>query len=182
MEYLEVYILGLLNNSPRPMKAREIVKLVHQSYGLSVTRKDVNCCLYGVIRGFVINDPIANTWSIRTHSDTNTTPSSTLSTSTADSIGVSEEPCDETTASSRDASPTDGQVNVGGFTKKTQRFCQCGRVAISKEKYCKDCKKAVLTQLQEDGYLDPRPIGQPVQYRTSEQKENTRETRMGVDG
>lgn len=56
----------------------------------------------------------------------------------------------------------------------------CDNPRVPGAKYCKECKKLVLLELQAAGYLTPRPfLGSP---RSSEQKENTYETKHGRDG
>ena len=59
---------------------------------------------------------------------------------------------------------------------------KCGDVAIAKMRYCKDCKKVVLKELYDCGYLKPH-YHMPKQgdTRTQSQKENRYETVYGVD-
>jgi hypothetical protein len=47
--------------------------------------------------------------------------------------------------------------------------------------YCKECKKLVLEQLGEAGYLQPNWIGHTGDRRPTEAKEDTRETKLGKD-
>ena len=58
---------------------------------------------------------------------------------------------------------------------------KCGqREAVKKEKYCKDCKKAVLAEMKEAGYLTPKAWGHAGQNRPAEAKEKTYETKHGT--
>ena len=52
------------------------------------------------------------------------------------------------------------------------------RKPIPTEKYCKECKKEVLAELKEAGYLTPKPFLKP---RSFDQMEDQRETRRGPD-
>jgi hypothetical protein len=49
--------------------------------------------------------------------------------------------------------------------------------SIRGSRYCNDCKKAVLKELQENGYLTARPH---QAFRSREQQENTQETKHGT--
>lgn len=60
-----------------------------------------------------------------------------------------------------------------------KRCENCTNEAIKKERYCKECKKQVLSKLTEEGYLKPAP--RHGNSRSADQKENTRETRKGYD-
>jgi hypothetical protein len=54
-----------------------------------------------------------------------------------------------------------------------------------KERYCKDCRKAILAALKEARYLTlaPRFVGAwSGAHRTGEMRENRRETAFGRDG
>ena len=62
--------------------------------------------------------------------------------------------------------------------KKLCEKCQEAR-AISKQRYCKECKKAVIALMEDSGYLTPKQYGHVGQGRTSEMRENTRETKHG---
>jgi predicted amidophosphoribosyltransferase len=57
--------------------------------------------------------------------------------------------------------------------------CRCDSPALPKIKYCKDCKAELLSELNEAGYFTPRVYGH--KNRTDEQKEITRETKLGID-
>jgi hypothetical protein len=64
-----------------------------------------------------------------------------------------------------------------------QRCARCGtKSPMSGIKFCKECKKAVLRELNEAGYLQstgwPGHVGQ---RRTSDQREHTYETKHGLD-
>lgn len=66
--------------------------------------------------------------------------------------------------------------------KKCQR-CQAER-PVSGNRYCKECRKAVLAELRDAGYFTPAPafVGQWSGVgRSSGSRELTRETRRGVD-
>jgi hypothetical protein len=56
------------------------------------------------------------------------------------------------------------------------------QVAVKGERFCAECRKAVLAELNES-YLtkSPRYRGAWDRYRTSEQRENERETKYGTD-
>lgn len=48
------------------------------------------------------------------------------------------------------------------------------------KKYCKDCKRITLSELEEEGYLEPRVrYGRYRDTRTKEQKEKVYETKFG---
>jgi len=49
------------------------------------------------------------------------------------------------------------------------------------ELYCKECRKAVLAELREAGYLVFQPWGFTGAHRTAEQREDIRETKYGRD-
>jgi hypothetical protein len=62
-----------------------------------------------------------------------------------------------------------------------ERKCErCSAVAKRGEKYCKECRKQVLSEMQEAGYLTTGYYGHVGMGRTSEQKENTYETKHGT--
>ncbi len=46
------------------------------------------------------------------------------------------------------------------------------------ERFCNYCRKAVLAELRSSGYLTYVPT---QQYRSADQKEDTRETKHGID-
>lgn len=52
--------------------------------------------------------------------------------------------------------------------------------ANSGERYCKACRKAVLAELQEAGYLTSRQFGHAGGNRSQEMKEATYETKHGT--
>jgi hypothetical protein len=55
----------------------------------------------------------------------------------------------------------------------------CGKEAVAGERYCRQCKKLVLKEMEQAGYLERRPARSPT--RDKEARENTRETKFGVD-
>lgn len=62
------------------------------------------------------------------------------------------------------------------------RQCEsCPLEAIAKERFCKHCRKALLKQMAEDGYLTRPPLWYPSQRRRPEQQEVVRETKFGLD-
>ena len=63
-----------------------------------------------------------------------------------------------------------------------ERNCErCGIVFSGKFKYCVKCRKAVRAELQSEGYLQNTGDAHCGMRRTGEQKENQRETRLGLD-
>lgn len=52
--------------------------------------------------------------------------------------------------------------------------------ATSGERYCRSCRKAVLAELQEAGYLTSRQYGHVGSNRPQEAKEATYETKHGT--
>lgn len=62
--------------------------------------------------------------------------------------------------------------------KKCER---CADLAISGNRFCKACKKLVLQELADSGYLMKRVYGHIGQGRTTDQKEDLRETKRGMD-
>lgn len=52
--------------------------------------------------------------------------------------------------------------------------------AIRKQKYCKSCKKLVLAELKEAGYLQHINRGHVGDHRTAEARELTWETKSGT--
>lgn len=56
---------------------------------------------------------------------------------------------------------------------------RCQNEAIRGERFCNECKKKVLAEMKEAGYLTQTPF---APYRTADQQENTRETKFGRDG
>jgi predicted amidophosphoribosyltransferase len=65
------------------------------------------------------------------------------------------------------------------------KLCErCDNPAIKGERFCKECKKQVLSELKSAGYLQnvPLKLGNiHTSGRTTEQAENTRETKYGRD-
>lgn len=51
--------------------------------------------------------------------------------------------------------------------------------AIRKERYCKACRKVVLQEMKEAGFLTRAPG--PGSYRAGDARENTRETKFGKE-
>jgi hypothetical protein len=60
---------------------------------------------------------------------------------------------------------------------KTCETCPCE--AIDGERFCKPCKKVRLDLMKRDRYLSPGFFG--FNSRSEDHKENTRETKFGVD-
>jgi hypothetical protein len=63
--------------------------------------------------------------------------------------------------------------------KKVCDRCGTSR-PVSGERYCKACRKAVLTELNDSGYLTPRTFGHVGIHRPDEAKEQTYETKHGT--
>jgi hypothetical protein len=63
---------------------------------------------------------------------------------------------------------------------KLCKRCQAAE-AMRSERYCALCRKEVLRELNEVGYLTPRVFGYPGSQRTHEMKEDQHETRRGRD-
>ena len=58
---------------------------------------------------------------------------------------------------------------------------RCGGTAIRGERYCKSCRKKVLRELQDAGYLETGGYGgHKGQSRTPGMKENEYETKYGT--
>ena len=65
---------------------------------------------------------------------------------------------------------------------KQRKNCEhCSDLAISGERYCKECKKAVLAELKVSGYLETGGYGRKGLKRTSDMKELTHETKYGTN-
>ncbi len=65
--------------------------------------------------------------------------------------------------------------------EKPLRQCErCSETAIRGQRYCKECRKAILREMDETGYLQRGGCGHIGMSRTSEQKENTYETKHGT--
>jgi len=61
--------------------------------------------------------------------------------------------------------------------------CQRCRQAPARrgEKYCRICRRAVLAELREAGFLAPRAYSFGRRYRPLESRENTNETKYGPE-
>lgn len=57
---------------------------------------------------------------------------------------------------------------------------RCDERAIDKERFCKDCKKALLLRLEDDGYLPAKTVCNR-KFRDASAQENIRETKYGRD-
>jgi hypothetical protein len=57
--------------------------------------------------------------------------------------------------------------------------CKIGS-AITGYRFCKECKKIILKELQAAGYLETRHLARG-KYRTQESKEITQETKFGTN-
>lgn len=66
-----------------------------------------------------------------------------------------------------------------GQQARLKRCERCPAQAILGGRYCKNCKKAVLAELKNAGYLGPRLYH--GSFRTADQKEDLRETKFGKD-
>jgi hypothetical protein len=68
----------------------------------------------------------------------------------------------------------------GAQPKRCER---CPELAQPGERFCKECRKAVLEELQAAGYLTPAPyrLGAWSSHRGREAREDERETRRGRD-
>jgi hypothetical protein len=67
-----------------------------------------------------------------------------------------------------------------GSTTVEAKKCRtkgCQAQAVIGQRLCKECKKALLKELEEAGYLQPRPRG--GRFRTSDMRENVHETKHG---
>ena len=67
------------------------------------------------------------------------------------------------------------------FGKKIKPCERCGNPSNPGERYCKQCRKQVLAELADAGYLGPKPQGHIGSGRTTEQREVTRDTKFGLD-
>jgi hypothetical protein len=62
-----------------------------------------------------------------------------------------------------------------------ERCERCGDKPVTKrDRFCKECMKAVLLALQAEGYLETGGYGRKGMCRTAEMKENTYETKHGT--
>jgi len=65
--------------------------------------------------------------------------------------------------------------------KKPPKPCEtCNDTAIPGQRFCKECRKAVLDELNSAGYLETGGFGRKGQGRTAEMKEVTYETKYGT--
>lgn len=65
-------------------------------------------------------------------------------------------------------------------TARPPRPCKrCRRPALAGLAYCANCRKRVLKELMDSGYLDRLPWRPPD--RTDDSRENTTETKFGPD-
>lgn len=64
--------------------------------------------------------------------------------------------------------------------KPTKPCERCDEVAISGQRYCKQCRKAVLAEMKEAGHLETGGYGRRGQARTPEMKEVVQETKSGT--
>jgi len=66
-----------------------------------------------------------------------------------------------------------------GLEKICER-CEAAFHTKTGDKFCKDCKKVVVTEMESSGYLvKPPSLQEP--YRPGEKKEDVRETKFGVE-
>lgn len=66
------------------------------------------------------------------------------------------------------------------MTAKPPRKCErCDDTSVSGQRYCKSCKKVVLAEMREAGYLETGGFGRKGGSRTDEMKEVVHETRQG---
>lgn len=67
-------------------------------------------------------------------------------------------------------------------SRERYMICQrCGELESNRcEKYCTNCRKAVLRELDAAGYLTKRPQYKE-RYRTPEKREDIHETKRGVE-
>lgn len=66
---------------------------------------------------------------------------------------------------------------------KNTRICEECKVEVTTAKdsrFCKECTKVLLLEMQGSGYLQKRPG--PGSFRSSESRENIYETKHGRDG
>jgi predicted amidophosphoribosyltransferase len=56
---------------------------------------------------------------------------------------------------------------------------RCGQPAKRGEKYCPECRKVILQEMRDSGYLRFIPT-KAYKYRSSDSMENTRETKYGA--
>ena len=64
-----------------------------------------------------------------------------------------------------------------------EKLCErCGEVPATRFwRHCRACRKILIKELEQDGYLHPKPTGHVGQQRSTEARELTRETKFGVD-
>ena len=73
---------------------------------------------------------------------------------------------------------TIAQSDIAEVVRRMCEMCQVAE-ALKQERFCKECRKLKLAELKEGGYLQPVPF--MGDSRSGEQRENTRETKLGVD-
>jgi hypothetical protein len=67
------------------------------------------------------------------------------------------------------------------WNKKPTKTCKlCPKVAIAGEKYCKDCRKEVLSQMKASGYLDDGPASTMIFNDAKGRKSRSTETLGGA--
>ncbi len=73
-------------------------------------------------------------------------------------------------------------MNAAEKVAAKHRECElCGKEIFSINKYCPGCKKAVLDSLRSKGYLSYAPTFPTGSGRSSDHRENVRETKFGRD-
>lgn len=67
------------------------------------------------------------------------------------------------------------------MASKLVKLCErCNtKQAVRGNRYCKECRKIVLDEMKKVGYLKPKPSGR--NYRSTEKREDIRETKDGID-
>jgi len=64
--------------------------------------------------------------------------------------------------------------------RPSRRTCErCGGKPVSGERFCRKCRKALLAELQEAGYLTAQVRGHVGDRRSDEMRENVEETKHG---
>ena len=63
-------------------------------------------------------------------------------------------------------------------------FCEKCRCVQDKkgQRFCKACEAIIRGQMKASGYLAPRTFGHVGTQRTTDQRENVRDTKFGRDG
>lgn len=67
----------------------------------------------------------------------------------------------------------------------SKRCERCSNLSIPKQRFCNECRKQLLLEMKEKGYLTPAPIynkfsGGWNKYRSQDEKENINETKRGI--